>query len=140
MSPFGRARFVGLADTPEAGIKPYRAQVAEGIRRDTPLGRLKYLAQANYAYNYIWWLRTRSNDPAYVRKLGRIERRLSQPLASWAVTSERALDFKRSDFHFEAKMLDPELVERFRADLFDAGRYHDPYVAGFEHRGRPEDS
>jgi hypothetical protein len=140
MSPFGRARLVGLADTPEAGIKTYRAQVAEGIRRDSGIGRLKYLARANYAYNYIWWLRTRSNDPAYVRRLGRVERRLSQPLASCGVTSERAQSFELSDFHFESRMVEPELVGRFASELFEAGRSHDPYVAGFEHRGRPETS
>jgi hypothetical protein len=82
MSQFGRARLVGLGDTPEAGIKTYHAQVAEGTRRDTPLARLKYLAKTNYAYNYIWWLRTRSNDPAYIARLGRIEQTLRQRFAT----------------------------------------------------------
>jgi hypothetical protein len=140
MAQFGQARFVGLADAPEAGIKCYRTQVAEGTRRDGALARLRYLAGANYAYNYIWWLRTRSNDPAYVGKLARIERRLRQPLASFAPLSERATNFHRADFHFEAGMLEPALVQRFATDLFSQASYHDPYVADFRHVGRPEES
>ncbi|QAY76993.1 hypothetical protein [Sphingosinicella sp. BN140058] len=140
MSQFGRARFIGLSDTPEAGIKSYRTQVAEGTRRDGPLTRMRYLADANVAYNYIWWLRTRSNDPAYVRRLGRWERKLRQPLASLGPLSERAEQFLASDFHFETQMLKPDLVQGFAADLFNHGVYHDPYVDTFRHVGSPDDS
>jgi len=139
MVQFGQARFFGLDDTPEAGIKSYRAQVADGIRRDGPLGRLSYLARANYAYNYIWWLRTRSNDPAYVERAGRIERTLRHPIASRA-TSERAARFRETDFHFESAMLAPDLVGRFTEDLLTQPAYHDPYVSGFRHVGPPNAS
>ncbi len=140
MSQFGQARLVGLADTPEAGIKTYRTQVAEGIRRDTPLARLRYLAKANYAYNYIFWLRTRSNDPAYVTLGARIERFLKQPFGRRNRQTERARAFEQSDFHFEPQAIPATLLRAFADELEHQPSYHDPYVTGFRHQGSPRDS
>jgi len=137
MTRFGKAMLVGLDHTPEAGIKPYTAQVVEGIRRDTRLGRLRHMAFYNYAYNYIFWLRTKSNDPARLRKLGRIERMLRAPLARIGRTP-RAAEFHDIDFHFAEKMLDPALVDRMAASMFAPQTFTDPYLPGFEHRGAPE--
>jgi hypothetical protein len=137
---FGRAQFFGLDDSPEAGIKTYRAQVAEGMRRDGPIRRLNYLARANYAYNYIWWFKTRSNDPARIARLGKVERLLKQPFAARRARTECAAEFDKSDFHFTSGMLDRGLVQRFADDLYAAGRYNDPYRTDFEHVGRPEAS
>nr|WP_315381816.1 hypothetical protein [uncultured Sphingomonas sp.] len=137
MTRLGKARLVGLDHTAEAGIKPYTAQVAEGRRRDWRLGRLRYMAFYNYAYNYIFWLRTRSNDPARLRKLGRIERMLRAPLARTGRTP-RAAEFQEIDFHFAEKMLDPALVDRMAAAMFAPQIFTDPYLPGFEHRGAPE--
>jgi hypothetical protein len=137
MSRFGQARLFGLGDIPEAGIKAYRTQVAEGIRRDTRLARLWYLAKANYAYNYIFWLRTRSNDPAYVTLGARIERFLKQPFGRRR--TERARAFEQSDFHFEPKAIAAELLEAFAHELENQPSYHDPYVFGFSHHGRPHE-
>lgn len=141
MTPqFGRARFFGLDDAPEGGIKTYRAQVAEGMRRDGAIRRLNYLARANYAYNYIWWFKTRSNDPARIARLGKIERLLKQPFAARRPRTECAAEFDKSDFHFTSGMLDPALVQRFADDLYNVGRYNEPYRTNFEHMGRPEES
>ncbi|WP_247650892.1 hypothetical protein [Sphingomonas sp. S2M10] len=137
MTRFGKAMLVGLDHTPEAGIKPYMAQVAEGIRRDSRLGRLRHMAFYNYAYNYIFWLRTKSNDPVRLRKLGGIERLLRAPLARIGRTP-RAAEFHEIDFHFAEKMLDPALVDRMAASMFAAQTFTDPYLPGFEHRGAPE--
>ncbi len=140
MSQFGQARLVGLTDTPEAGIKPYSMQVAEGARRDTPIARLRHLARANYAYNYIFWLRTRSNDPAYVAKGARIERMLSQPFGNRSRKTERARAFEESDFHFESQAVPAELLRAFADELENQPSYHDPYVNGFRHEGDPRNS
>ncbi|WP_294254205.1 hypothetical protein [uncultured Sphingomonas sp.] len=137
MTRFGKAMLVGLDHTPEAGIKPYSAQVLEGIRRDTPLGRLRHMAFYNYAYNYIFWLRAKSNDPARLRKLGRIERILRAPLARIGRTP-RAAEFHDIDLHFAEKMLEPALVDRMAASMFAPQTFTDPYLPGFEHRGAPE--
>ncbi|WP_404335528.1 hypothetical protein AB2M62_16465 [Sphingomonas sp. MMS12-HWE2-04] len=137
---FGRAHFLGLDAAPEGGIKTYRAQVAEGTRRDGPLRRLQYLIKANYAFNYIWWFKTRSNDPARIARLGRLEKRLLQPLASTRAMTERAAEFANSDFHFASAMLDTALVSRFAEDLYKPQRYNDPYRSNFEHVGSPEQS
>ncbi len=141
MTPqFGRARFFGLNDSPEGGIKTYQMQVAEGIRRDGAMRRLYYLARANYAYNYIWWFKTRSNDPARIARLGKVESLLKQPFASRRAKTERAAEYHKSDFHFAGGMLDPALVQTFAEDLYAAGHYNEPYRAEFEHVGKPEES
>ncbi|ATY32940.1 phytanoyl-CoA dioxygenase family protein [Sphingomonas psychrotolerans] len=141
MTPqFGRACFFGLDHSPEGGIKSYRAQVAEGIRRDGAIRRLGYLVRANYAYNYIWWFKTRSNDPARIARLGKVERLLKQPFAARRPRTERAAEFDNADFHFASGMLDPALLQKFAGDLYAAGRYNEPYRPEFEHVGRPEES
>jgi len=140
MPQFGQARLVGLTDSPEAGIKTYSAQVAEGIRQDTPLARLRHLAKSNYAYNYIWWLRTRSNDPAYIARGARIERLLKQPFGDRSPRTERARAFEQSDFHFESQAIAPALVEAFAHELENQPEYHDPYDLSFRHRGDPRES
>ncbi|MDT8758499.1 hypothetical protein MZO42_07300 [Sphingomonas psychrotolerans] len=140
ISQFGRARFFGLDDAPEGGIMSYRAQVAQGMRRDGPVRRLNYLARANYAYNYIWWFKTRSNDPARIARLGKVERLLKQPLTLGRPRTESAAEFDKTDFHFASGMLDPGLVQKFSDDLYAAHRYGEPYRPGFEHVGPPEAS
>ena len=140
MSQFGQARLVGLAHVVEAGIKAYCTQVAEGVRRDTMFERLRYLGRANYAYNYIFWLRTRSNDPAYVHLGGRIEQLLKHPFWRWKRRSERALSFARSDFHFEPQAIPARLLESLADELAHQPSYHDPYVADFSYQGRPSES
>jgi len=139
MTRLGKALLVGLDHTPEAGIKPYVSQVAAGIRRDTRLGRLRHTAFYNYAYNYIFWLRCKSNDPGRLRKLGRIERLLRAPFARVGRTP-RAAEFNDLDFHFAEKMLDPALVDRMAASMFAPQTFTDPYLPGFEHVGAPEAS
>lgn len=139
MSQFGQARLRGLADTPEAGIKTWRTQVAEGIRRDTPFARLRYLARANYAYNYIFWLRTRSNDPAYVSKGARIERRLKQPFGQRTPKTDRARAFAQSDFHFEPQAIPAASLRAFADELENQPCYHDPYASDFRHEGSARD-
>jgi hypothetical protein len=137
---FGRPHFLGLDNSPEGGIKTYRAQVAEGMRRDGAIRRLKYLARANYAFNYIWWFKTRSNDPARLARLGKIEKLLLQPLAFRRPRTERAADFEKVDLHFESAMLDTGLVKRFADDLYKPQRYNEPYRPDFQHVGSPEES
>lgn len=137
MARFGKAVRVGLDHSPEGGIRPYLGQVASGVRRDGRLARMRYLAFYNYAYNYIFWLRTRSNDPARLRRLGRIERLVRQPLARIGRTP-RAAEFHELDFHFAEKMLDPGLVDRMAAALFAPQRFSDPYWRDFRHVGAPE--
>ncbi len=137
MTRLGKAMLVGADHTPEAGIKPYTAQVADGMRRDTRLARLRHIAFYNYAYNYIFWLRTRSNDPARLRRLGRIERLLHAPWARIGRTP-RAAAFHAADFHFAEKMLDSGLVDRMAASMFAPQTFTDPYLPGFEHVGAPE--
>lgn len=137
MTRFGKATLVGLDYCPEAGIRTYAAQVAAGIRRDTRLARLRHLVFANYAYNYIWGLRTRTNDPVRLRKLGRIERLIRAPFARIGRTP-RAAEFHDIDFHFAEKMLDPLLVDRMAASMFAPQTFTDPYLPGFEHVGAPE--
>eukprot|EP01035_Chromulina_nebulosa_P028645 gene28645-37856_t len=138
MGQFGHARLRGLSDTPEAGIKAWHAQVAEGTRRDGPLARLRYLARANYAYNYIFWLRTRSNDPAWVNKGARIERLFKTPFARRRQT-ERAAAFEASDFHFESQAIPAEALRAFAEELDNQPSYHDPYASDFRHEGSPRD-
>ena len=67
-NPFGRWKWVDLDYAGEPSIKSYNAQVAAGLRRDTEISRLKFLFGANYAFNYIHWLRRRSNDPAFIAR------------------------------------------------------------------------
>ncbi|MDH7973143.1 hypothetical protein QH494_13220 [Sphingomonas sp. AR_OL41] len=136
MGQFGQARLRGLSDTPEAGIKAWHAQVTEGTRRDGPLARLRYLARANYAYNYIFWLRTRSNDPAWVGKGARIEQRLKMPFARRGQT-ERAAAFDANDFHFESQAIPAAALRAFAEELDNQPSYHDPYASDFRHEGSP---
>ncbi|WP_294329835.1 hypothetical protein [uncultured Sphingomonas sp.] len=137
MTRFGKAALVGLDHTPEAGIKPFTDQVAAGLRCNSRLARWRHLAFYNYAFNYIFWLRTKSNDPARLRTLGRLERWVRAPLARVGRTP-RAAEFRDIDFHFAEKMLEPALVDRMAAAMFAPQTFSDPYLPGFEHVGAPE--
>lgn len=134
------AAFIGLEHKLDPMIKSYRAQVASGVRRDGRLARLRYLAQANYAGNYISYIRKRSNDPAWLAKARQIESRVLQPFANREISSERAQHFHQYDFHIEHAMVDPGLVEAFRSDLFDQEVYYDPYVENFSYSGHPDEA
>lgn len=137
MTRLGKAALVGLDHSPEAGVPPFTAQVAAGMRRDTRAARWRHLAFYNYAYNYIFWLRTKSNDPARLRALARIERRLHSPFGRIGHTP-RAAEFHATDLHFAEKLLDPALVDRMAAAMFAPQPFTDPYLPGFEHVGAPE--
>ncbi|MHA6720443.1 phytanoyl-CoA dioxygenase family protein [Sphingomonas sp. RS6] len=137
MARLGQLNRVGFDHAPEGGVKPYAQQVAEGIRRDSWLGRKRFLARLNYAHNYIWWLRAASNDPERLARLARIERLVRQPFARpWK--TERAAEFRKLDFHFEEKLLDPEVVGRLAHDLVQPQTYSDPYIMGYRHVGLPQ--
>lgn len=138
-STLGTWRWVGLDYEAEGGVKSYLGQVAAGIRRDTSLARLKFLFGANYAANYINWLRRKSNDPAHIARFGAIERRIKHPFG-FKPRSERAARFLERDFHFQAAMLPRILLEGFREELENQPVYYDPYVKGFRHEGRPEET
>ena len=137
MARLGHFNRAGFDHIPEGGVKPYAMQVADGIRRDTWLGRKKFLAYLNYANNYVYWLRAANNDPARLDRLARIERVIHQPFSRSART-ERAAEFRKRDFHFEEKLLDPELVQRLAQDLVQPQTYNDPYIPGFYHSGFPQ--
>lgn len=138
VSYLGKPHFIGLDKNLEPGVNSYRAQVAGGMRRDSVAGRLGYLAKMNYAYNYIHWLRRRSNEPGFIERAGKIERRLYAPFAETGGKTERARDFHEADYHLEEAMLDTAPVEALRDDLFGEGRYYDPYVQGSLYEGAPE--
>jgi hypothetical protein len=120
-------------------VKPYLQQVAEGHRQDSEWARLRYLAKANYAHLYINRLRRHSNEAAYLKRAGGIERRLLQPWYRPPPRSERAEKYETMDYNVERSVIPLDHVAGLRADLFDQPVYYDPY-AGFEYHGRPEQS
>ncbi|CAN5160852.1 hypothetical protein BH10PSE13_BH10PSE13_02000 [soil metagenome] len=139
MGRFGQAALVGIDHRPEGGAKSYRTQVSEGLRRDTRLSRLFYLARSNYAHNYINWLRKRSNDPAALARAAAVEQRLLQPFHGLKRKTARAAKYHDLDYCVEKRMIDPAVVEGFRADLFNQPVYFDPYNDDYAHHGKPED-
>lgn len=137
---YKKPRLLNLDDIVEVGANSFRKQVENGVRQDSSLARLRYLARTNYAYNYIWWLRSRSNDPAYLARARQIERRIHQPFTWNRTKTERAQQFDRDDYHFASKMIDPELVKGLSEDLHRPQVYHDAYSDHFRHEGAPEAS
>jgi hypothetical protein len=133
----GQANRIGLEFSADGGILSYAAQVAAGIRRDTRLGRWQYLAHANYAHNYIWGFRTRTNHPEELARLARIERLIRAPGARIGRT-QRAAEYRQLDYHFAEQMLAPELVDSMAAELFAPQRFTDPYMPNFAYDGPPE--
>jgi hypothetical protein len=137
MMRFGRGDLVGLGHVPEAGVPSFLAQVAAGMRPDGAGRRLAQWLRLNWAHVYINRIRKASNDPAWLARAGRIERRLRQPLARIGATTERARAFRERDYHIEHGAIPKAAVEGLRADLFAQDSYNDPYVAGFAWHGDP---
>jgi hypothetical protein len=129
-----------LGHEPEAGVKSYLGQVADGSRQDGRWSRLRHLARANYAHNYINWVRRRSNDLDYLTRAGAIEQRLLQPWHRQRVRTTSAQKFHDLDYNVERGVLPIEHVRNLRAELFAQPVYYDPYVASFEFRGRPHET
>lgn len=96
---------VGLDHQPEAGVPTYGELVASGARGGGLGDRIAYLARLNYAHTYIQRLRKRSNDPAWLARAGRIERRLLHPFAPAPARTARARQFLEKDLY------DPGLVK-----------------------------
>lgn len=131
---------VGLDFQPEAGVPTFGEQLAGGYRSGSMADRLAYLAGLNYANTYINRIRKRSNDPAWIERAGRIERRLLQPLAPPPAQTERAEKFRTKDYHVERAVLSPDTVGAMRDLLFAPQTYNDPYVTGWSWTGSPEQS
>jgi hypothetical protein len=135
---FGRAEFVGLENAPEGGIPSYRQQVENGQRKDGRWARLSYFARANYAHNYINWVRKRSNDASWLTRAGRLEHRLVQPWHHPPTPTERAEKFARQDYYVERGAIALGHVAGLHADLFAQPAYYDPYISDFRFEGRPD--
>lgn len=129
---------VGLDHQPEAGVPTYGELVASGARGGGLGDRIAYLARLNYAHTYIQRLRKRSNDPAWLARAGRIERRLLHPFAPAPARTARARQFLEKDYYVERAALDPVLVAQMRDLLFAPQTYNDPYVSGWHYTGAPE--
>jgi len=133
-------RLVGLDFQPEAGVPTWTEQVARGQQPNRLADRLGYLARLNYAHTYINQIRKRSNDPDWIARAGRIERRVLQPFAPPLTMSERAIKYRNKDYHVERAILSPALVGAMRDELFAAQTYNDPYIPGWSWQGAPDDA
>jgi hypothetical protein len=137
---YGHPGLIGLETEYDGMVKSYHRQVAEGQRKDGRWARLSYLAKANYAHLYINRLRRHSNEAAYLNRAGSIERRLLQPWHRASQRTARAEKFDNLDYYVERSAIPLEHIHGLRAALFDQTVYYDPYVVGYEHHGRAEES
>jgi hypothetical protein len=139
----GHGGLVGLDFQPEADVDSWRDHVLAGrCSGEGPLATLTYLLRLNISHNYINALRKFSNDPAWVARMARMERRLADlltrppPLSPEA--ARRCLRISATDYHVERQVLPPVLATAMRDELMHQPGYHDPAIPGWVYRGRVE--
>lgn len=133
---FGHGGLVGFGYRPEAGADSWQDHRDAGRNpADGAFARLSYWLRLNMAYNYINGLRKYSNDPSWLLRMARIERRLSDPLGHRAALSARARRFEACDHHEEAAILPIPLLAAMRDEMMRQHAYHDPTIPGWTYRG-----
>lgn len=138
---FGHGGLVGLDFQPEAGVDSWLDHRDAGrCSGEGLIAHLSYLLRLNMAHNYINALRKFSNDPAWVARVARGERRLAGFLSGSAPTgalaTARRARMRAADYHVERSVLDPRLLATMRDELMHQNSYHDPAVPGWAYRGR----